>query len=70
MNVYDVALGLMGEVRLAQDEDYEKWGIEIMVSFRDKDSEDVTLHVLSGQRQSGGVSLSFSSIFLARTFDN
>ncbi|GAA5873376.1 hypothetical protein JCM16303_001107 [Sporobolomyces ruberrimus] len=49
-------LGLLGEVRLAQDEDYEKWGIEIMVSFRDKgdDSGDVQLHVLSGQRQSGG----------------
>ncbi|GAA5860547.1 hypothetical protein JCM1840_000294 [Sporobolomyces johnsonii] len=50
------ALGLLGEVRLAQDEDYEKWGIEIMVSFRDRkdDSTDVTLHVLSGHRQSGG----------------
>ncbi|CEQ39122.1 SPOSA6832_00604 [Sporobolomyces salmonicolor] len=51
------ALGLLGEVRLAQDDDYEKWGIEIMVSFRDRqdDSTDVTLHVLSGHRQSGGV---------------
>ncbi|GAA5824176.1 hypothetical protein JCM3770_001191 [Rhodotorula araucariae] len=49
-------LGLLGEVRLAKDEDYEKWGIEIMVSFRDRkdNSEDVALHVLSGHRQSGG----------------
>ncbi|GAA5924107.1 DNA repair ATPase SMC5 [Sporobolomyces koalae] len=49
-------LGLLGEVRLAPDEDYEKWGIEIMVSFRDKDSDsaDVSLHVLTGSRQSGG----------------
>ncbi|GAA5846580.1 hypothetical protein JCM9279_006751 [Rhodotorula babjevae] len=49
-------LGLLGEVRLATEDDYEKWGIEIMVSFRDRkdDSQDVTLHVLSGQRQSGG----------------
>lgn len=51
------ALGLLGEVRLAKEDDYEKWGIEIMVSFRDRkdDAADVTLHVLSGQRQSGGV---------------
>ncbi|GAA5857620.1 hypothetical protein JCM8547_004301 [Rhodosporidiobolus lusitaniae] len=49
-------LGLLGEVRLAQHDDYEKWGIEIMVSFRDikDDTADVTLHVLSGHRQSGG----------------
>ncbi|GAA5914217.1 hypothetical protein JCM6882_004753 [Rhodosporidiobolus microsporus] len=49
-------LGLLGEVRLAQQEDYDKWGIEILVSFRDStdDSTDVTLHVLSGHRQSGG----------------
>ncbi|GAA5849234.1 hypothetical protein JCM3766R1_002305, partial [Sporobolomyces carnicolor] len=47
-------LGLLGEVQLAEDEDYEKWGIEIMVSFRDKDEGDINLHVLSGQRQSGG----------------
>ncbi|GAA5826271.1 hypothetical protein JCM11251_007234 [Rhodosporidiobolus azoricus] len=49
-------LGLLGEVRLAQQEDYDKWGIEILVSFRDRtdDSTDVQLHVLSGHRQSGG----------------
>ncbi|GAA6015672.1 hypothetical protein JCM10207_008167 [Rhodosporidiobolus poonsookiae] len=49
-------LGLLGEVRLAEEPDYEKWGIEIMVSFRDRkdDSADATMHVLSGQRQSGG----------------
>ncbi|BGP13190.1 Structural maintenance of chromosomes protein 5 [Rhodosporidiobolus nylandii] len=49
-------LGLLGEVRLAQHDDYEKWGIEIMVSFRDRndDNADFTLHVLSAHRQSGG----------------
>ena len=61
------ALGLVGEVRLATEDDYEKWGIEIMVSFRDRkdDSEDVTLHVLSGQRQSGGVRPPLSPAALA-----
>jgi len=61
------ALGLLGEVRLATDDDYEKWGIEIMVSFRDRkdNSQDVVLHVLSGQRQSGGVRFSPSSLLLA-----
>lgn len=56
--LHAAALGLLGEVRLAKDPDYEKWGIEIMVSFRDRkdNSTDVELHVLSGHRQSGGAS--------------
>lgn len=59
------ALGLLGEVRIAKDDDYEKWGIGIWVRFRDpKDkSGDVELHELSGHRQSGGVrSFVFASL--------
>lgn len=41
-----------GEIRVAEDDDYEKWAIEIYVKFRD--GEPLTL--LTGQRQSGGVS--------------
>ncbi|SGY66890.1 BQ5605_C004g02717 [Microbotryum silenes-dioicae] len=43
-------LGLLGEVRLAKDDDYAKWGIEILVSFRDNEP----LKVLTAHRQSGG----------------
>ena len=39
--------------RLKRDcSDFGKWGVRIMVSFRD----DVPLEELTGQRQSGGVS--------------
>jgi hypothetical protein len=41
-----------GEIRVAEDDDYEKWAIEIYVKFRE--GEPLTL--LTGQRQSGGVS--------------
>lgn len=41
-----------GEIRIAEHEDYEKWAIEIFVKFRE--GEPLTL--LTGQRQSGGVS--------------
>ena len=44
-------LGCAGEIRLARDEDYEKWGIDILVKFRDTEQ----LQLLTGQRQSGGV---------------
>ncbi|GAA5860377.1 hypothetical protein JCM3774_000398 [Rhodotorula dairenensis] len=55
-SAYFDTLGLLGEVRLNKDPDYEKWGIGIFVRFRDpKDnSGDVQLHELSGHRQSGG----------------
>lgn len=39
-----------GEVRLARDTSYEKWGIDIFVKFRDTEE----LQLLTGQRQSGG----------------
>jgi hypothetical protein len=54
------ALGLLGEVRLAQDPDYEKWGIEILVSFRDNEP----LKVLTAQRQSGGVGQAYVRLFI------
>lgn len=45
-------IGCAGEVRLSQAEDhlYEKWGIDILVKFRDSEN----LQLLTGQRQSGG----------------
>ncbi|WFD36657.1 Structural maintenance of chromosomes protein 5 [Malassezia cuniculi] len=39
-----------GEVRLARDDSYDKWGIDIYVKFRDTEQ----LQLLTGQRQSGG----------------
>ncbi|KAL8291767.1 hypothetical protein RQP46_002025 [Phenoliferia psychrophenolica] len=44
------SLGCLGEIRIAKDTDYNKWGIEILVSFRDKEA----LQVLTSHRQSGG----------------
>lgn len=38
-------------MRLARDDDYERWGIDILVKFRDTER----LQLLTGQRQSGGV---------------
>ncbi|WFC98940.1 Structural maintenance of chromosomes protein 5 [Malassezia yamatoensis] len=43
-------LGCAGEIRLARDDDYEKWGIDVLVKFRDTEP----LKLLTGQRQSGG----------------
>ena len=41
-----------GEIKLAEHEDYERWAIDILVKFRDHEK----LQLLTGQRQSGGVS--------------
>ncbi|KAI9271589.1 P-loop containing nucleoside triphosphate hydrolase protein [Phascolomyces articulosus] len=43
-------IGCAGEVCVAKEEDFEKWGIEIRVKFRDNEK----LQLLTGQRQSGG----------------
>ncbi|KAG0349469.1 Structural maintenance of chromosomes protein 5 [Podila humilis] len=43
-------IGCAGEVRLGENEDYDKWSIDIMVKFRDSEK----LQKLTGQRQSGG----------------
>ena len=46
-------IGCAGEIRIREDEDYDKWAIDIMVKFRDHEK----LQLLTGERQSGGVSL-------------
>ncbi|CAJ0633703.1 7802_t:CDS:10 [Entrophospora sp. SA101] len=43
-------IGCAGEVRINANEDYDKWGIDILVKFRDNEK----LQPLTGQRQSGG----------------
>ncbi|CAI2185097.1 6636_t:CDS:10, partial [Funneliformis geosporum] len=43
-------IGCAGEVRISTHEDYEKWGIDILVKFRDNEK----LQILTAQRQSGG----------------
>ncbi|KAG0313305.1 Structural maintenance of chromosomes protein 5 [Dissophora globulifera] len=43
-------IGCVGEVKLGEHEDYDKWCIEILVKFRDTEK----LQKLTGQRQSGG----------------
>ena len=53
-------IGCAGEIRIREEEDYEKWAIDIMVKFRDHEK----LQLLTGERQSGGVSPSFLSFSL------
>ncbi|RHZ89185.1 hypothetical protein Glove_18g107 [Diversispora epigaea] len=48
-NAFD-RIGCVGEVRISTNDDYDKWGIDILVKFRDNEK----LQVLTGQRQSGG----------------
>ncbi|RIA89012.1 P-loop containing nucleoside triphosphate hydrolase protein [Glomus cerebriforme] len=43
-------IGCAGEVRISTHEDYDKWGIDILVKFRDNEK----LQILNAQRQSGG----------------
>ena len=40
-------------ISLGEEEDYDKWAIDILVKFRDTER----LQLLTGHRQSGGVSL-------------
>ena len=47
-----VGIGCAGEIRISEHEDYDKWAIDILVKFRDSEK----LQLLTGQRQSGGVS--------------
>lgn len=44
------AIGNAGEVRISRHEDYSRWGIDIMVKFRDNEQ----LQLLTASRQSGG----------------
>ncbi|KIJ69821.1 hypothetical protein HYDPIDRAFT_78852 [Hydnomerulius pinastri MD-312] len=43
-------IGCAGEIRITPHDDYDKWAIDILVKFRDKEK----LQLLTGQRQSGG----------------
>lgn len=61
-----IGIGCAGEIRISQDEDYEKWAIDILVKFRDSEK----LQLLTGQRQSGGVRSSSTKLsgFALTTF--
>lgn len=48
-----LGIGCAGEIRISPHDDYDKWAIDILVKFRDKEK----LQLLTGQRQSGGVSV-------------
>ncbi|KAH7887410.1 hypothetical protein F5I97DRAFT_1925860 [Phlebopus sp. FC_14] len=43
-------IGCAGEIRISPHDDNDKWAIDILVKFRDKEK----LQLLTGQRQSGG----------------
>ncbi|KAF9266101.1 P-loop containing nucleoside triphosphate hydrolase protein [Marasmius fiardii PR-910] len=43
-------IGCAGEIRISENEDYDRWAIDILVKFRDHEK----LSLLTGQRQSGG----------------
>ncbi|PPQ70577.1 hypothetical protein CVT24_000055 [Panaeolus cyanescens] len=43
-------IGCAGEIRISENEDYEKWAIDILVKFRDSEK----LQLLTAHRQSGG----------------
>ncbi|KAH7926802.1 P-loop containing nucleoside triphosphate hydrolase protein [Leucogyrophana mollusca] len=43
-------IGCAGEIRVSPHDDFDKWAIDILVKFRDKEK----LQLLTGQRQSGG----------------
>ena len=51
MHQNETDIGCVGEVQLGEDEDYEKWCINILVKFRSAER----LQLLTGHRQSGGV---------------
>ncbi|KAJ6600847.1 hypothetical protein B0H10DRAFT_692849, partial [Mycena sp. CBHHK59/15] len=43
-------IGCAGEIRIREDESFDKWAIDILVKFRDTEK----LQLLTSQRQSGG----------------
>jgi hypothetical protein len=53
MLIASLGIGCAGEIRISPHDDYDKWAIDILVKFRDKEK----LQLLTGQRQSGGVSM-------------
>lgn len=46
----DLGIHCVGEVSVDESDDFDKWGINIYVKFRDNEK----LQLLTGQRQSGG----------------
>lgn len=58
----DTVMNRLGEVVIAEHEDFDKWGIEIRCSFRDNEP----LRKLTAQRQSGGVHISCLSFPLTQ----
>ncbi len=46
-----IGIGCAGEIRINENEDFEKWAIDILVKFRDSEK----LQLLTAHRQSGGV---------------
>ena len=56
-----IGIGCAGEIRINENEDYEKWAIDILVKFRSSEK----LQLLTAHRQSGGVRhLSFKLFLL------
>ena len=55
-----------GEIRLVEHEDYDKWTIDILVSFRDSDR----MQLLTGQRQSGGERALTTIMYLMSLVEN
>lgn len=55
-------IGCAGEVKISEKENdhYEQWGLDILVKFRDSEQ----LHLLTGQRQSGGERALSTILFL------
>ena len=52
INILYAGIGCAGQINVAQNEDFDKWAIEILVKFRDEER----LQPLTAERQSGGVS--------------
>ncbi|KAG2181344.1 hypothetical protein INT43_008927 [Umbelopsis isabellina] len=53
-------IGCTGEVNISEHEDFEEWGIDILVKFRDTEQ----LQLLTGQRQSGGERAVSTTLYL------
>lgn len=51
-HIFPKGIGCAGEIKISEHEDYDKWAIDILVKFRDSEK----LQLLTGERQSGGVS--------------
>ncbi|KAI9282248.1 hypothetical protein BY458DRAFT_429086 [Sporodiniella umbellata] len=59
-NAFESIIGCTGEVGIDKQEDFDKWGIQILVKFRDTEK----LQILTSQRQSGGERSVATSLYL------